>query len=233
LQAQFARGCLALEYVVPQRFLLGIDPQRNPEVRPAAGLWDLPDEFVVARLVTVEFRGAIDESCRVIVREFSSVVGSTKLRDVGFERVFRLVGQVVRRHDTVDCRHRIRARIEGVVQRLEVGVDQSLEQLLFSPCRTNERGFQRFRHRCGHSNSYTSYTLMCFEQKVAADDTAKHHNRRRTGRVDSREPHQPLESRPRMHRAETTGIRRRRLTAVTSESDSTPARPEGRDSLAV
>ena len=233
LQTKFTRGRLTLEQVAPQRFLLGIDPQRNPEVRPTTGLRDLPDELVVTRFVAVEFRGAVDEPYRVIVREVVRTVGSPKLRNVGFERVFRLVGQVVRRHDIVDRRHRIRARIEGVVQRFAIGVDQSLEQLLFPPRRADEPGFQRFRHRRGHSIPYTSYTLMCFEQKVTADDTPKHHHRGRTGRVDSRESHQPLEPRPRMHRAETTGIRRRRLTAVASESDAIPVRPEGRDSLAV
>ena len=84
---------------------------------------------------------------RVVVVQFVCVVRVVEFRDGGFEGVFRLVRQVVRRHHVVGGTHRRTVLLEGVVECVSVFGQRLLEALLFAPSGWCERGFQRLIRR--------------------------------------------------------------------------------------
>ncbi|ERG98550.1 MAG: hypothetical protein J07HQX50_02590 [Haloquadratum sp. J07HQX50] len=149
LQAKFAhaRTRFVIEQVVSQLPLVWIQSKWNRKVGSATGLQNVPTDFVLTCVVAVERPGSIHEAERVFVVQLVGVVRLVKFRDGGFEGVFRLVREVVRRHHVVRGVHRRTVLLEGIVECVTVLGQRLLEALLFTLRWGYERGFQRLT-RC-------------------------------------------------------------------------------------
>jgi len=113
-QSELSDCHVAVEQVVPQLALCGVDAERNEEGVATPGLRDAPAELVFSVVGVVETPSSVREPDRVVVFELRSIVRVPKLRDVVLERVLRVGRERVRRDDIVDRCLRVRATLERI-----------------------------------------------------------------------------------------------------------------------
>ena len=186
-QSELSDCHVAVEQVVPQLALCGVDAERNPEGVATPGLRDAPAELVFSVVGVVETPSSVREPDRVVVFELRSIVRVPKLRDVVLERVLRVGRERVRRDDIVDRCLRVRATLERIGEGASVRRHGTLKPLLFVRRRWRERGFKRFRGGGGHTESYNTKAHKAYGKLTKMhDQRCEIRSERRTARMANR-----------------------------------------------
>lgn len=123
----------------------------------------------------------------MVVLNLAGVVRPSELRDVGFERVFRVRCERVRRDDVVDRSLRIRATLESIRKSVPIRRHSPLEPLLFARCGRGEGSFERFRGGRRHKSLYGTELAKAIEiLTMSRDAEPEHRSERRTVRTTPR-----------------------------------------------
>ena len=191
LQSELADRHVAVEQVLPQLALFGIDTEWDPESVPTSGLWDAPAKLVFAFFRVVERPSTIREPDGVVVSNLAGIVRPAELRDVVLERVLRVGREIVAGDDIVDRRLRSRTAPERFRKGVSVGRHGTLKPLLFVRRWWCERGFERFRGDSfgGHPTvqSTTAMDKNITDLSTIADgENDPIHSQRRTTRMAHR-----------------------------------------------
>ena len=145
LQSELADRHVAVKQVCPERFLSGVDTERNPEGVATSGLRNAPTKFVRSIAGVVKFPSTVRKSNGMVVFEFRSVVRPAELRDVVLERVLGVGREIVAGNDIVDRRLCIRATLERLDESAAIHRHGTLKPVLFVRRWGRKRGFERFR----------------------------------------------------------------------------------------
>ena len=112
LELKLSNCHVAVEQVIPQLTLSGVDAERDREGGTTSDLWNAPAELVFAFLRVVDVPPPVRESDGVVVVQLQSVVRPMELWDVVLERVLRIGREDVVGDDLVDHRLRVRPTLE-------------------------------------------------------------------------------------------------------------------------
>ncbi len=150
LQSELADCQVAVEQVVPQFPLSGVDAERNPESVATAGLRNAPAEPVLSLFRVIDLESPIRETNRVVFVQFLGVIRVQKFRDVIFQRVFRIRRKSISGDNIINSRLRIRPALERPKKSTTIRRHSTLKPTLFVRRRRRECGFKCFRDRSGH-----------------------------------------------------------------------------------
>ena len=236
LQSELSDRHATVEQVRPERFLSGVDAERNPEGVATSGLRDAPAELVRSVLGVIETPSSVREPNRMIVVQLGGVVRPAELRDVVLDCVLRVGREIVVGDDIVDRRLGVRTTLEGLQKSPTVCRHGTLKSTLFIRRRWRKRGFERFRGGGSHNSTNEPMQVKTIVKLSSGRDAElEHRSERRRVRPTERSERRtrPDVARTRYSGREGVGHRGAAIERGMACTNAIPPRRERRGFLAT